>query len=169
MGGLNKFSMNIRITVPDDWQKFREIRLMGMNTDPQAFGGDLTEEKNRKEPQWRERLGSPERLFYIAEEGDRFVSMAGAKKIADKRWLLVGVYTRPEYRGKGLARQLIEKVITELQHKGVDAIRLMVNIDQKDAVHLYEKLDFKIVKTLKDEKMTDGSLHDEYLMEKGLI
>jgi ribosomal protein S18 acetylase RimI-like enzyme len=160
--------MNIQIALSDDWQKFRDIRLMGMNTDPQAFGGDLTEEKNREEPQWRERLGSPERLFYVAEEEDQFVSMAGAKKIADTMWLLVGVYTRPDYRGKGLARQLIERVVNQLQDRGVETIQLMVNVDQKDAVHLYERLDFKTVKVLKDEKMTDGLLHNEYLMEKRL-
>ena len=149
----------------DDWKKFRAIRLTGLKSDPQAFGGDITEELNRNELEWRKRLESQDRFFFAAEENGIFVSVAGAKNIGDNLWMLIAVYTLLEARGKGLAKILTEKVIQESKQNGANAIQLMVNIDQKDAVHIYEKAGFKILKTLKAKKMADGKLHDEYLME----
>jgi predicted GNAT family acetyltransferase len=161
--------MNIHIASPHEWQKFRDIRLTGMQTDPQAFGGDLTEEMERLEPEWRKRLESDDRFFFVMEEDDIFISMAGAKKISDKMWMLVGVYTRFLSRGKGLAEQLTHKIIVECKRRECDIIQLMVNVDQKDAVHIYKKLGFETIKTMKDEKMTDGQLHDVCVMEKKLV
>jgi ribosomal protein S18 acetylase RimI-like enzyme len=158
--------MNTRIVTPNDWKKFREIRLAGLRTDPQAFGGNLTEEAERKEPEWRRRLESPDRFFIAAEENDAFISMAGSKQVGDKSWILVAVHTLPQARGRKIAQKLIGEVINECRKRGADRMELMVNTDQKDAVHIYEKAGFKIIKTLQDEKMGDGNLHDEFVMEK---
>lgn len=160
--------MNIKLVAPDDWKEFREIRLAGLKSDPQAFGGNLTEEAKRKEPEWRKRLESSDRFFLVVEENDVFVSVAGAKEISNKNWMLVAVHTLPQARGRKLAQRLTEEVVSECKKRGADRIELMVNIDQKDAVHIYEKAGFKTVKVLKDEKMGDGKLHDELLMEKYL-
>jgi|ERR1035437_523198 ribosomal protein S18 acetylase RimI-like enzyme len=159
--------MNIRIALSNDWANFREIRLVSIETDPQAFGGDLTEEKKRQEPEWRNRLESNDQFFFVAEDRGDFVSMAGAKKINDI-WTLVGVYTRPIFRGKGFAQKLIEMIVVELKKRGVDTIQLIVNVDQKDAIHIYERVGFEIIKTITGEKMSDGQFHDEYCMEKKL-
>ncbi len=161
--------MNFRLAQTDDWDKFRTLRLIGMETDPQAFGGDLTEEKERKEPEWRKRIESTDRFFFIAEDVDVFVSMAGAKKISEQTWMLAGVFTVTAFRGRGIARKLTELVLIEAKHKGAHLIQLMVNVDQKDAVKIYTNLGFKITKTLKGELMADGKLHDEYVMEKHLV
>ncbi len=157
---------NIKKPISDDWEKFRAIRLAGIKNDPQAFGGDLTEELERKESGWRERLESLDRFFFVAENSGVFVALAGAKKTGDNIWMLVSVYTLPEFRGRGLAKALTKKVIEELKSRGAHTVHLMVNIDQKDAVHVYEDAGFEIVKAVKDEKMADGQFHDEYVMEK---
>ena len=162
-------NVNIKKISSDNWKKFKAIRLAGFKSDPQAFGGDMTEELNRKEPEWRKRLDSKDRFFFAVEENGIFVSVAGAKNIGDKLWMLMAVYTLPEYRNKGFAKILTKKIVQESKNIGAIAIQLMVNIDQKDAVHIYEKAGFKILKTLEAEKMADGKLHDEYLMEKRLI
>jgi len=36
----------------------------------------------------------------------------------------------------------------------------------KDAVRVYKKVGFKVLRVLNGEKMGDGQLHDEYLMER---
>jgi GNAT superfamily N-acetyltransferase len=158
--------MDIKKVSSDDWKKFQTIRLAGLKSNPEAFGGDLAEELNRKEPECRKRLESQDRFYFAVEENRVFVSIAGAKNIGDKLWMLMAVYTLPEARGKGLAKDLVEKTIQESRDRGAIAIQLMVNIDQKDAVYIYKNAGFKILKTLKDEKMSDGRLHDEYFMEK---
>ena len=161
--------MNIKLVVSDDWNKFREIRLAGLKSDPQAFGGNLTEELERKEPEWRKRLESADRFFFVAEEQDVFVSMAGAIKIGDSSWMLVGVYTLHTQRGKRLAQRLVEKVVRKCKHRGAHIIELKVNVDQADAAHVYEKAGFQSLEIIRDEMMGDGKAHDELLMEKQLL
>lgn len=161
--------MRIISITPDDWENFREIRLAGIKTDPQAFGGDLSEEIERKAPEWIKRLKSSDRFFFATEDDGRFVAIAGAIKLNDYIWTLVGVYTLPEFRSNGLAKRLVQSVIDESKNRGGSTIQLMVNVDQKDAVNIYEKLGFKILTTIKGEIMADGKAHDEYQMEKNLI
>jgi ribosomal protein S18 acetylase RimI-like enzyme len=160
--------MNIKILSSEDWQKLRDIRLFGLKSDPHAFGGSFDEEIHRQEPDWRKRLENPDRVFAAVEENNVFISLAGALKDEEGNWMLVAVYTLPEVRGKGHAQNLTKLVIEEVKKKGAQSIRLMVNVDQADAVRVYEKTGFQITKTIKGEKMGDRKLHDEYLMEKEL-
>jgi predicted GNAT family acetyltransferase len=160
--------MDIRKLSSKDWDKFRMIRLKGLQTDPQAFGGSFAEETKRQEVEWKEQVEKSGRFFFAAEENEKFVSVAGAKQVSEKVWMLIAVYTLPENRGNGLARMLTERIIQEVKACGADKIQLMCNVNQKDAIGIYEKIGFQTLKTLKDEKMGDGQLHDEYLMEKDL-
>ncbi len=170
-GGSNppasaKFFMNVKKLSSDDWEKLRDIRLAGLKSDPQAFGGVLTEEMERKEIGWRERIDNPNRFFFAIEENNSLLSLAGAINSKDEGWMLVAVYTLPEARGRGFAKKLTERVIEEVKKNGAEKISLMVNVDQLDAVHVYEKSGFKITKRIRDQKMGDGILHDEYYMER---
>ncbi len=49
-------------------ENIRAIRLAGLASDPQAFGGSIAEELERKEPEWRERLESPDMFFFAVED-----------------------------------------------------------------------------------------------------
>lgn len=153
---------------PDDWEKFREIRLKGLQTDPQAFGGTFESESQENEEYWKEKFSNPERCFYAAEEEGIFVATAGSKKIAEDNWMIVAVYTLPEFRGKKISQELINRIINEAKNTGAAKVSLMVNPIQESAVRLYERMGFKIVKIEKDQKMGDGKIYDEYYMEKAL-
>lgn len=151
---------------PDDWQKFRDIRLKGLQTDPQAFGGTFESESQENEEYWKERFSNPERCFYVAENENIFVATAGSKKIADDNWMIVAVYTLPEFRGKNISNELISRVIEEAKKTGAGKVSLMVNNYQESAINLYKKMGFEIIKIEKDQKMGDGKVYDEYYMEK---
>jgi ribosomal protein S18 acetylase RimI-like enzyme len=161
--------MEFKIISATDWQKLRDIRLKAMESDPSAFGGDLIEEQTREEDEWKKRLENKNRFYFAAEENGVFVSLAGAKEIGEKIWMISAVYTRPTYRGRGLATKLTTLVVEECKQRGVVRVELMVNIDQKDAVKIYTNLGFSQVRIVPDQKMADGKLHDEYLMEKFLL
>lgn len=153
---------------PDDWQKFREIRLKGLQTDPQAFGGTFESESQENEEYWKERFSNPERCFYAAENGNIFVATAGSKKIAEDNWMIIAVYTLPEFRGKNISQELINHLVDEAKIKGATKVSLMVNPIQESAVKLYEKMGFKTIKIEKNQKMGDGKVYDEFYMEKSL-
>lgn len=160
--------MNIHIVHQEDWQKFRDIRLYGLKNDPQAFVGDFSEILKRTELDWWSRLKGIDSFFFAAEENSIFVSIAGAKRTSDTKWMLIAVHTLKANRGTGLAQQVIDKVFEELRKRGVMTVELIVNTDQKDAVHIYEKLGFRTIKILDGELMGDGKLHEGYSMEKML-
>lgn len=161
--------MNIKLLSAEDWQKFKTIRLAGLQSDPQAFGGDMTEEINRQEPEWRRRLSDLNRFYFGAEDDGTLIAIAGARKIDDQMWMLNAVHTLPEYRGKGLAQEIIKYCLDEARKRGASKMSLMVNVDQKDAIHIYEKLGFQSKKILPQEKMSEGSFHDSNYMEKDLV
>ena len=154
--------------LPEDWEKFKEIRLKGLQTDPQAFGGTFESESQEDEAYWKDRFSNPERCFYVAEEGSKFVATAGSKKIAEDNWMIVAVYTLPEFRGKNLSQELINKVIEEAKSTGSKKVSLFVNVGQEGALSLYKKMGFEIIRTEKDQKMGDGKTYDEFYMEKVL-
>jgi predicted GNAT family acetyltransferase len=160
--------MNIKLLASNDWEKLRDIRLAALQTDPQAFAGSFAGEQQRKEPEWRKRLEDTDRIYFTAEENGAFISLAGAKKESGDVWMLVAVHTIPAARGRGLSQAVVATVLNELKKRSVTKVELMVNTDQKDAVHIYEKAGFKITKTLTGEKLGDGKIHDEYVMEMKL-
>ena len=53
----------------------------------------------------------------------------------------------PEYRGKGLARRLVENVIEQERKAGKKALRLDVIENNTTAEKLYQKLDFRYIQT----------------------
>ena len=161
-------SNTFKKVLPDDWEKFREIRLKGLQTDPEAFGGSFESESKENEEYWRERFSNPERCFYAVEIDNKFVAIAASKKIANDNWMIVAVYTSPKFRGKSFSRKLIESVIEEAKNSGASKVSLMVNPQQKSAFSLYKKMGFEIIKIEKDQKMGNGKLYDEYYMEKEL-
>lgn len=57
---------------------------------------------------------------------------------------VLNVYTRPEYRRKGLAKTLMQMLIKESEEKQLDFIELKAT---KDGFNLYKQLGFKEVKS----------------------
>ena len=153
------------ILTPTDWQKFKAIRLRGWATDPISFGGSREQEEIGESEYWTKRLVDPKRFYMAIEKGDTFISMAGVICTPDRGWMLVGVYTVPEARGKGLAKQIVQACLEEAKSRGATTMTLYVNNEQVPALNLYTKLGFKMVRIEKGEVMGDGLVHDEYVME----
>lgn len=153
---------------PENWEKFRDIRLKALQSDPQAFGNTFEGESQKDMAYWKDKLSHPERRFYSAEEGGTFIAMAGLKKIAEDNWMVTGVYTVPEWRGKNTAQKLVYQVIDEAVKAGAHKASLMVNIQQEAAVGMYKKMGFKVIRIEHDQMMGDGKVYDEYYMEKDI-
>ena len=68
----------------------------------EAFGGDLAEEFKREEAEWRKRLESQDRFYFAVEENRVFISIAGAKNIGDKLWMLMAVRTHAGSKRQGI-------------------------------------------------------------------
>jgi ribosomal protein S18 acetylase RimI-like enzyme len=165
-------SFELRKITPEDWGAYKDFRLGALQSeDALAFGSSYNNEKDRTEEDWRGRLkDNPERFFLGAFSDGMMVSGGGVYFNKERNeWIIVGIYTRPEYRRRGLSQKIIEAILDQLNSRDIEKVALMVNTKQDSAVGLYQKLGFKIIDTIKDYPMGDGQLHDEYIMEKTLL
>lgn len=81
--------------------------------------------------------------------------------LKDFDWnLMANVKTHYKYRRKGLATKLINKAYNDVKKKG-KGLYLFVRKENRDAIKLYEKLNFNNIKTY---SLKDG---DYYIMAKG--
>jgi len=159
--------MNIVITQlpPDDWQKYRDLRLLALKTDPLAFASTLSEEVNLSEKSWRDRIHN----MWFAISNQQPAGMIGLLRPENESshhcGNVISLWVKPECQGRGIAKALIR----ELQHIspkiGVKKLSLNVTVTQKAAIQLYESMGFQKIALLKANLMKDGAYLDEHLME----
>jgi ribosomal protein S18 acetylase RimI-like enzyme len=158
-------SYTVRRLLPDDAPAYRAIRLAGLAEAPSAFGASLAEDEALSEDDWRERLGRnfAYGVFSDTELGGiaGFYVEGGAK--TKHRGHLVGVYTRPAFRGAGASRQLLAEVIAEAS-RHVQFLYLQVTQTNLPAVRLYERMGFVVYGKDPGGLMVDGVMHEDYLM-----
>jgi len=143
-------SAEIRVVEPDDWQRWRAIRLRALAEDAPAFacsahawieGGDT-------EQRWRERIAAPGRLF-LASEGGHDVAMIGLA--AGDEPELISMWVAPEARRGGVGRALVETVVAEARGRPV---RLRVMADNAAAIAFYEGCGFVLTGAPPDDEGT---------------
>lgn len=74
---------------------------------------------------------------------------------------LLSIVIAEEGRGKGLAKQLIEKGLKECTNRGIDKIKVLVGADNKPANELYQKCGFELVGQIENH----GVLSNIYVVE----
>jgi GNAT superfamily N-acetyltransferase len=107
--------IELRRLSPEDAALFREIRLEGLQRDPDAFNGTIEIESAQPLDFFAERIGRS--IVLGAFRGSELLGVAGfavqpGPKHAHKG-LLWGMYVRPAARQIGIARRLVEAIIEE--------------------------------------------------------
>jgi len=85
-------------------------------------------------------------VFACYLEGERLVGMAmmcSYTVISGYKGWVEDVVVHPDYRGKGLGRKLMNKLLEEGKRKGLSEILLFSNEKRQAAISLYKSLDFK--------------------------
>lgn len=97
---------------------------------------------------WAQRMADSVSLpltGFVWEEEGRIVgnvSLIPFRKDGRKIQLVANVATHPDYRRRGIARQLTESALELARKKGADEIWLQVRADNPGAIALYEQLGF---------------------------
>lgn len=81
---------------------------------------------------------------YVWVEGGAIVGNV-TLSVADEdpgRWTISNVAVRPDYRGRGIARELIQAPIRSARERGGDLVTLQVRADNLPAQNLYRSLGF---------------------------
>lgn len=158
-------SYSVRRLTRNDVAAYRAIRLEALTNHPEAFASTVEQFLLRS---IEDHAGLLEKLSFfgaLLPDGTLAGIMAfdqGAGREAHRGWLLQ-VYVRPDMRGTGCARALLEAV---LGHAGttVKQLHLGVASHNEPALRLYQKAGFVIYGTDPRFQFVNGRYVDEHLM-----
>lgn len=81
-------------------------------------------------------------IILVAKIGDKLVGMCLVHMLRDFAYCSVLFVDKP-YRGKGIGRALLDRVVNDLTKKGIPGFGLLVEEGNKDSHTFYEKMGFK--------------------------
>lgn len=150
--------LEIRQVRPDDWSALRQARLAALTESPDAFASSLQRELGYDEQRWRRWISSA--AVVGAWRGGRLAGTAaglrdsapgpprtgsgenGAPGSAPE-WDLVAMWVSPEWRGRGIADELVTTVCRLATADGATRVRLWVTDENPRATAFYERLGFR--------------------------
>jgi ribosomal protein S18 acetylase RimI-like enzyme len=125
---------------PEDWERYRAIRLEALREEPQAFSSTYEQATTLPDEIWRDRLDKG--LFSFAFDGPDVVGLMSAYAESAEIWCIVSAYVRSSHRNRGLGRALLRSILADLLPLQ-KRIVLDVYPDQKAATHLYQSEGFR--------------------------
>jgi RimJ/RimL family protein N-acetyltransferase len=161
--------MQLRKLTNSDAASFRELRLRALQVERLAFASSYAEEVSTSVEQIAQRLTATDRGVIGAFENEALVGVVGIgrhnlKSLAHKAFIW-GMYVEPNYRGRGVGRQLVEagqaflKSLPEIKQATLDVLK-----SNDGAVRLYLACGFQVYGEDERALFLNGEYHDELLM-----
>lgn len=163
-------AIDLRRLGPEDAALYRAIRLEGLADSPHAFSSTLESEQGQPLDRFIARLADD--VVLGAFRGLQLVGIAGfyvqPKPKHTHKGMLWGMYVRPEARGSGVGRLLVEAII-EHARRHVELLQLFVVSDNLAARRLYARLGFVEYGVERHATKYRGHYHDDVLMALPLV
>ena len=162
--------MNIRVLCPEDIDAYKNLRLEGIEESPSSFWASYAEESNCPLEQMQNRLvATPHQVIFGVFDNGQLIAMAGFRReqIAkiEHRGNIWGVYVSPASRGLGIARQLLDSLLSHAKNiPNVIQVTLGVRTTNSAAKALYLQLGFVPTGIDRRSICIDGQFHDEERM-----
>jgi ribosomal protein S18 acetylase RimI-like enzyme len=131
-----------------EWRAFRELRLDALRSDPLAFGSSLARESAYTPEKWKDwcrdgATGGSSVTFVAVGPSRELVGIVGTFFVEGSPHVW-GMWTRPEWRNRGIGRLLMERLLAWLdKNRPGRPVNLDVNPTQAAAVRIYTKLGFR--------------------------
>lgn len=162
--------MKLRHGAPEDSEKFLELmKQLDQETEFMMLEpGERTSTAEDMETHIKN-LAKSNSLLLLLDDGEQaagFLSAARgtANRTKHSAYLVTGI--RKDYRGKGYGQTLFKELDKWAIKSGITRLELTVMTHNERAVHLYEKMGFKIEGTLVRSMMVNGIYVDQYCMAK---
>lgn len=161
---------SIRRLNPDDLDSYRAIRHEALVNHPEAFLSSAEAFEQTSMGEIAQMLDSLTVFGAVLPDGSlggiNAFEQGGSAKERHRGWMLQ-VYVRPEHRGTGMARALVEHLV-EHARQHVIQVHLGVWSENQPAIRLYEKLGFATYATEPRYLFVNGRYVDEHLMVRFL-
>jgi GNAT superfamily N-acetyltransferase len=153
-----------------DADLYRGIRLEALKANPEAFGSSHETEAAQPLSWFSARLADSTVLGAFRDTElvgiVALVVQQGPKKA--HKGIIVGMYVRPDARGGGTGRRLMEAIIEIARHR-VELVQLTVVRNNEEARRLYASLGFEEYGVEWHSLKHDGRYYDEILMAMNLL
>lgn len=140
-----------------------QISLLTTNDLEQAFA---IEQRSHAFP-WSEKTFSSnqgERYLNFRLEVDGVLAAFAITQVVLDEATLFNLAVDPAFQRRGLGRQLLQHLISELEQRGVLTLWLEVRASNKAAIALYEQLDFNEVSIRRNYYPTTDGKEDAIMM-----
>ncbi len=104
------------------------------------------------------KYGVPYGRLYLAYCGREPAGCIGLKRIDEKNCEMKRLYVRPQFRGKQIGNQLIQKIIEDAKEIGYSCMLLDTLPFLQGAIHMYRKWGFYEIESYNDSPM-DSSIY----------
>lgn len=155
---------SIRLAVPDEWREYRDIRLHALKVAPDAYGTTWADESSRDEVWWRERVAGATNLVAWHEGCAVGTAVGIPDRHEDGSREVVAVWVEPEFRGRGVAQQLVLSLVEWATDASATAIAMWVSDGNDEARRVYERCGF----TATGERDVTPNGHGEQRMRRTL-
>jgi GNAT superfamily N-acetyltransferase len=141
-------ALELRRIRADEWPGLRDIRLRALLDAPDAFGSTYEEEANDPEHAWidwaRDGAEGGTSFCVTASDDGRWVGLAIGAPHRDHPGEagLFAMWVDPAFRGAGIGRGLVERVVAWAGSEGFPVLRLRVTVSNDAAVRLYARAGF---------------------------
>lgn len=143
--------MQVRRLTPAHAAAYRAVMLQAYAEEPGVFTATVPEREHLPLAWWEARVSdqpTPPQLVFGAFDDSRLVGVAGLRFERFERTrhkaLLFGVFVRPEWRGRGIARALVEAVLGQARSTPeISIVQLGIIAPNAPAVRLYESCGFR--------------------------
>lgn len=157
--------MKIKILTVGDYLAWKQLRLEALNTAPEAFGASFEEESALPDGHFKQVLADG--IVFCAFIENQLVGCVGfnhLNRLKTKHKAIVwGMYTDPAYRGRGVARALLDALIIHAK-TCVSQLQLTCTASNVEAYAFYKKFGFKTYGMEPNAVRVAGRYFDQYLM-----
>ena len=163
--------MTVRRIRADEGKLLRVVRLAALADAPFAYSSTHEREADLTADDWAERaatraISDSASTWFAVDEGGDVLGLVGAFRPQDTDVELVSMWTAPEARGLGVARQLVEVVVAWAREVGSTTVSLWVTRGNEPAHRLYESMGF--VETGDFQPLPSDPCKDEVRMTRTL-
>jgi len=156
-----------------DAATLRALRLEALQNKPEAFASDPEAESKDSVEDWEKRLAASDGTIFIADAGSELAGMAGVGQYRHTKTrhnaIIWGVYVKPAWRGRKLARQLVEACVEWAREQGLRSVRLGVITTNPAAINSYIQAGFRVYGVEPEVIFHDGIYYDELLMIRDIV
>ena len=151
----------------NQWQEYKKLRIEMISADYNPFGWSIEEISILSNEQWQNIPQGHKRYVTIDNQTIGMIQLSIDTKIKTRHIAFIGsVYVQPQYRGRGIAKLLLEDIQNYAQSQGVEILSLTVAKDYVSAVNAYQKFGFIKVGDLPKSLKYKEIYYDEMQMQK---